>query len=125
MRVAVTSRGNSPLSLSDQRFGRAPFFLIHDSTDNQWTTVENRGADESHGSGLAAAQVLIDLGVDAVVTGRCGPKASALLLEAGISVHEGFSGTVVDGPAAISAGRLTNRPQEGPSGMKGGEAECE
>lgn len=102
MRIAVTSTGDSPQSVCDSRFGRAAFFLVYDSTDDEWVVVQNDGLNEAHGAGLVAAQKLIDLGVDAVVTGRCGPKALALLSSADISVAEGYTGSVAGAPAVVS-----------------------
>jgi predicted Fe-Mo cluster-binding NifX family protein len=71
--------------------------------------VENQALNEAHGAGLAAAQSLVDRNVDVVVTGRCGPKASSLLMAAGIEVYERYEGAVADAPMAVKSGKLEKR----------------
>ena len=102
MKIAVSSTGDSQRSQADERFGRAAFFLVYHCDHDEWSVVPNEGISQAHGAGLASAQTLIDLGVDVLVTGRCGPKASDLLTSAGIEVVEGFSGTVADAPSFVA-----------------------
>ena len=102
MKIAVSSTGDSPQSEADERFGRAAYFLVYDSDRDEWSVVSNEGISQAHGAGLAAAQAIVDLGVDVLVSGRCGPKASGLLTSAGIDVIEGFSGIVADAPSKVA-----------------------
>jgi predicted Fe-Mo cluster-binding NifX family protein len=106
MRVAVTSTGSSADSQSDERFGRALYFLVYDSESGEWTAQENDQLSSAHGVGISTAQRMIELGVDVVITGRCGPKASAVLSAAKIDVYQGYSGLVADALRELEAGLL-------------------
>ncbi len=61
----------------DERFGRAPAFLIVDS--NGVRTLKNEAALAAHGAGTGAASLLHRQGVRAVISGRFGPDASMAL----------------------------------------------
>ena len=114
MKIAVTSTGESASSPIDQRFGRAQVFLVHDLETEVWTAVHNRqergtgraGQGPAHGAGVQAAQRIVDLGVGAVITGACGPKASAVLESAGVIVHTGVTGTALEALASYKSGTL-------------------
>jgi predicted Fe-Mo cluster-binding NifX family protein len=69
----------------DERFGRAKAFLVVDGkTGKTIDTIENVPADTSHGAGTAAADLLSSARVEAVVSGRFGPNALAVLRDRGI-----------------------------------------
>lgn len=94
-RIAVTSTGESATSEMDQRFGRARYFLIRDQETGEWTAVDNSKVGAvAHGAGIQAAQELVDRKVSVVLTGDCGPKATAVLEAAGIEIRTGYSGSV-------------------------------
>lgn len=96
-KIAITATGNSTDSDVDQRFGRARYLLIADLESGEWSVIDNT-ADHgaAHGAGIQTAQLLINHGVNSIVSGDCGPKATQLLQAAGISVHTGFSGSVTE-----------------------------
>lgn len=80
----VPNRGNLS-DLIDDRFGRAEAFLVLDGmTGEVVETIANASAGASHGAGTAAANALKSAGVDAVVSGRFGPKARDALQALGI-----------------------------------------
>jgi predicted Fe-Mo cluster-binding NifX family protein len=68
----------------DPRFGRAGWFLVVDPLSKSWEAVQNPAAGQSRGAGIAAAQFVVDRGVEAVVSGRFGPNAARALDAAGI-----------------------------------------
>jgi len=97
MKLAVTASGSTLDALLDARFGRASYFMVvdpetlaHEAYDN----VQNLNA--AQGAGIQAAQQVAGFGVDAVITGHCGPKAFQVLTAAGISIVVGAQGTVLD-----------------------------
>lgn len=69
------------------RFGRTSWFIRFDTESSNWRAVKNTGPDQSGGAGVAAAQLLIDQGAEAVVSGRFGPNARQALQAAGISMY--------------------------------------
>ncbi len=94
MKVAVTSSGPSLEDQMDDRLGRCPFFVIFDSVSGETASVANAAAEASSGAGTKAMQALLDLGVEAVITGRIGPHAAALLEEVELKAFTGRSGKV-------------------------------
>ncbi len=107
MKIAVTSQGPHCGSPVDLRFGRAPFFFIVDTETGQQIAVDNAGgAGAVQGAGTQAAQTLARRGVQAVVTGHVGPKASTGLQAANIAVYGATGGTVEEALKAFMAGQL-------------------
>jgi len=107
MKVAVSSRSENLDSEVDPRFGRAPFFLVVDTDTGDQRMVDNKqNLEASQGAGVQAAQTVIQQGVDALVTGHCGPKAYRTLNSAGIKIYVGVTGTVRDAVAKLVAGEL-------------------
>jgi predicted Fe-Mo cluster-binding NifX family protein len=71
--------------LMDERFGRAEAFLVVDAaTGEAVETIDNPSVAAAHGAGTGAASMLKQAGVDRVISGRFGPKASDALRAHGI-----------------------------------------
>lgn len=95
MKIAVTAEGNSSESVFDTRFGRASWFMVYDTENKNWFSVDNsENLNAAHGAGTQSAQNIINMGVSVLVTGHCGPKAQSVLQSAGVEVFETDSGTV-------------------------------
>lgn len=95
MKIAVSSRGNTLDSAMDERFGRAPMFIIYDTETDQFTVLDNAAnASLGQGAGIQAAQAVASSGAQRVVTGRVGPNALSALNAAGIGIVNVASGTV-------------------------------
>jgi predicted Fe-Mo cluster-binding NifX family protein len=94
MKVAISTQSSDIDSLVDPRFGRAAWFVIVDSESSQWTAVDNRrNADASGGAGVQAGTLVVDQGVEAVITGNVGPNAHKVLAAAGIEIYQADNGT--------------------------------
>ena len=97
MKVAVTSQGSVLSSELDPRFGRARYFVVVDTDSGEFTAHDNgSNVQASQGAGVQAAQDVIDLGVEAVITGNVGPKAAAALQAGNVEVFKQTWGTVRD-----------------------------
>ena len=95
MKVAVTAQGRELTSQVDPRFGRSACFLIVDTESGDHQVLDNaQNLGAAQGAGVQAAQALIEQGVEAVLTGHCGPKAFRTLQAAGIEIYVGVTGTV-------------------------------
>lgn len=113
MKIAVTSNGTLPESPVDRRFGRATFFVLVDTETGAVEAHENvQSLGAAQGAGIQAAEAVSRLGVDAVITGHCGPKAFRTLQAAGIRVVVGAESTVAEAVEQFQAGLLT--PAHGP-----------
>lgn len=108
MKVVVTSKGTDLSSEVDQRFGRAPHFMLIDSASGEILDVvaNSAGIDAVQGAGVQAAETLSRLGAEGLVTGHCGPKAYRTLDAAGIAVYTGASGTVGEALEQLRQGVL-------------------
>lgn len=94
MKVAVSTTGNDLNALVNPRFGRCQQFVIVNTETMKFEVLENPNIAASGGAGIQTAQLLAEKGVQAVLTGNCGPNAFTTLQAAGIKVFVGVTGTV-------------------------------
>lgn len=88
MKIALTASSNSITGSMESRFGRAQGFIIYDSDSRKSEFLDNTvNMNSAQGAGIQSAMNLIKAGVQAVITGHCGPKAFHLLKNAGIAVY--------------------------------------
>ncbi len=123
MKVVVSAMGDTPESEVDPRFGRCRYLIFHDPESDGWEAVPNSNIDAAGGAGIRTAQLVLDRGAEAVITGNMGPNAMEVLSSAGIPVHTGASGTVRSALEAFLSGRLpmTGGPTvPGHAGLPGG-----
>lgn len=108
MKIAFSTSGNDLDALLDSRFGRAPKFLVYDLDNGTFDVVDNRqNLDAAQGAGIQSAETVARLGVGAVVTGHCGPKAFRVLQAAKIKVYACDATTVAAALGQFRAGTLT------------------
>ena len=107
MKIAVTSQGSVLSSELDPRFGRAKFFVVVDTESGEFTAHNNEtNLEAAHGAGTQAAQDVVRLGAEAVVTGNVGPKAAKALWAGNVKVYRQTWGTVRDAVEQFKAGRV-------------------
>ena len=107
MKVAVTSQGPDLTSEVDPRFGRAKFFVVVDTATGESTTHDNaENLNAVQGAGIQAAQNIVSLRVEAVVTGNVGPKAFTTLQAGSVKTYIGAAGSVSDAVEQLKAGQL-------------------
>lgn len=83
---------------------RAPYFLFRENGTD--TAVENPAASAQGGAGIQVAQFLLDSGIDALVTVRCGQNAADVFQTAGIKIWKSAKKAAADDLAALEAGEL-------------------
>lgn len=86
MKLMISSQGESLESVPNLRFGRCPYFIQYDPSDESCQVYKNKAVAESGGAGVAAAQFMIDHDITAVISGRFGPNAYRALSAAGIKM---------------------------------------
>jgi predicted Fe-Mo cluster-binding NifX family protein len=107
MKVVISCTGPSPTDLVDPRFGRARYLLLYDSVSESYVSIDNsEQVQAAQGAGVQAAQKVVGLEPQALLTGRCGPKAFQILAEAGVAIYSGFQGTVLEAVEAWRKGDL-------------------
>ncbi len=87
MKFCFTAKGATLDSLSEDRFGRAPYFIIVESENGSFEAIQNPYADGAGGVGPEAAQLLIAHDVKALISGQVGGNAREVLVAAGIAMY--------------------------------------
>jgi predicted Fe-Mo cluster-binding NifX family protein len=106
MKIAISASGADLNADIDPRFGRCQCLIIVDPDTMKFETINNEGNTGSGGVGISTAQLIASKGVEAVLTGNCGPNAHEVLSTAGIKVITGVSGKVKDAIQSYKAGTL-------------------
>lgn len=99
MKIGVLAEGDALDSFIAEDFGRAPYFLIVDLDTLDYEVVHNEHMNAVEGAGMKVADAIVDLGVDAIITGGIGPHGYERLTKAGIKVSFDEEGTVEEGLA--------------------------
>ena len=89
MKIAVSATAPHLDADLDPRFGRCQYLLVVDSESMEFEAIENPAMSAPGGAGVQAAQLVAQEGVEAVITGDCGPNAYQGALAAGIPVYAG------------------------------------
>lgn len=123
MKIAISVQGSDMSASIDPRFGRARGFLIVDSESGNHEYLDNPNIDASGGAGIQTSQMVVDRGVEAVITGNIGPNAHQVLAAAGVKIYTGASGTAEEALKDFKADKLgsADSPTVGDKfGMGGG-----
>jgi predicted Fe-Mo cluster-binding NifX family protein len=94
MKIAIASRGPGPEDMADSRFGRCEYFVVYDSETKTFQGLKNDAAEAANGAGGRAVNLIKKEGVELVLAGEVGPKASEALKTAEIKWQTGGTGTV-------------------------------
>jgi len=106
MKIAISSSGKDLDSQIDPRFGRCQYFIFVDPETMEFEASGNEGLMASGGAGVQAAQLIVQKGARALITGNLGPNAASALSASGIKVHLVSGGTVREVTEAFNAGKL-------------------
>ncbi len=123
MKIAISATGSTLDAEIDLRFGRCQYFIIVDTETIQFEALENSSAMADGGAGISTAQTIAVKGIEAVLTGNCGPNAYQVLSAAGIKVFTGVAGKVKDAIEGYKLGKFKASSQPnvaGHFGMGGG-----
>jgi predicted Fe-Mo cluster-binding NifX family protein len=107
MKIAVTASGRDLDAPTSPVFGRCMTYILVDTETMQYEAVENPALSAGGGAGIQAAQFIIGLGAQAVVTGNVGPNAFGVLQSAGVPAYLCQDGTVRQAVEAYKAGQLS------------------
>jgi predicted Fe-Mo cluster-binding NifX family protein len=90
----------------DPRFGRCEAFALIDTETGAIRFLDNAAKAASGGAGIAAAQQLLDAGVNAVCTGNLGPNAFRVLSEGEIKAYRVGEMPLMDAVNQLKEGKL-------------------
>jgi len=119
MRIAVTANSPTLDAEIDPRFGRCQYLIFVDPDTMNFEAINNSSGMGSGGAGISTAQIITGKGVEAVLTGNCGPNAYQVLSAAGIKVITGVSGKVKDAIQSYKSGKLHESSQPNVAGHFG------
>jgi len=125
MKIAISSTGKDLDCQIDPRFGRCQYFIFLDPETMEFEAAENQGLTAMGGAGVQAAQLVVQKGVNALITGNLGPNAASALSASGIKVYLVPGGTVKEVTESYKSGTLkevsgsTVPPHFGMGGSRG------
>jgi predicted Fe-Mo cluster-binding NifX family protein len=91
----------------DKRFGRANFLIVVETATGQFTTHDNaQHLGAALGAGIQVAKHVVDLDVNAVITGHVGPKALTTLRANAVKAYIAGAGSVNDAVEELKADHL-------------------
>ncbi|MFP4392558.1 MAG: NifB/NifX family molybdenum-iron cluster-binding protein [Desulfohalobiaceae bacterium] len=106
MQLAISTSGKD-LAAPLTGFGRASGFILFDTEKGDFTYLSNsQNMLAARGAGAKTAQDLAQSGVQAVITGKMGPKAADYLQGKGIKIFLSNQSTVQEAIQAFQAGSL-------------------
>lgn len=79
MKTIITSAEDSLQAQMDLRFGRCAWFCLYDHDEAQATFIKNKYKDAQGGAGTKVAEMMLNMGVDRIISGDFGPKAKDML----------------------------------------------
>lgn len=101
MRIMIPVNGDQVTVCSS--FGRAPYFWVSDTQSGNKSVFENPAANSEGGAGIRAAQAVLDLGAEALVTPRLGENAANVLKAANVELYlSKFEGAPANADALLS-----------------------
>lgn len=87
-------------------FGRAPYFLVWDTHQEEKLFYDNPGASSAGGAGIAAAQKVADLEPERVLTPRLGKNSADVIEAAGIPIYKSVSEDIAANVQLLNEGKL-------------------
>ena len=99
--IAVAAMGQDVNATISTDFGSSPYFIVIDLNKNTFKIIQNAG-----GTGKILVNDLLDMGVDAVISGHIGRTPADGMLELGIKMYPGVTGDVKGAITAFKQGSL-------------------
>jgi len=87
MKIAIPSTGATLTSPLNNTLGRASFLIIYDSSNGEYDSIENPGFQIQDGSGLKAADIILEKKVNVLLTEEIGRKAYSVLMKEHVKVE--------------------------------------
>ncbi|HZK09716.1 MAG TPA: NifB/NifX family molybdenum-iron cluster-binding protein [Clostridia bacterium] len=106
MKIAIPVDKNNLETNVSGTYGRAAYYYIYDKETKEAVFVENTAASGSSGVGIKAAQILIDNGVNVLLTPRLGDNAADVLQKAKIAFYKTQGDNLEENLQAFLEGKL-------------------
>jgi predicted Fe-Mo cluster-binding NifX family protein len=86
MIIIISAQEPKMESPVNDRFGRTAWYIKVETETKKWEALENPGASQSGGAGIAAAQFVVNQKAGAVISGDFGPNAAGVLSAAAVEM---------------------------------------
>ena len=88
MKILIAIENSAGMdSKLDTRFGRASYFLVYDTNEQEILSIEeNQYKNDGHGVGIKTATLVTQYGCQAVIGAQPGPKAAAIMKQANVKI---------------------------------------
>jgi predicted Fe-Mo cluster-binding NifX family protein len=88
MKVCITAKGTTLVTLTEERFGHAPYFIVIESEKGSFEVIRNPYTDVMGDVDHKVAQLLIARGIKVLISSQIGRRsAHELLAAAGIAMY--------------------------------------
>ncbi len=117
MKIAVSATEGNLSADVDIRFGRCPYYIIFEVEGKKIKSheiVKNTAGEQMSGAGIAAAQTVVNKGVEVIITGNLGPKALDALSSSGIKIVTGIEGNIKEAVESYLKGKIKETKQSRP-----------
>ncbi len=97
MKVAISACANQLTSSVELHFEQAPYYIIVDLKTprrKECKIIHNPNVNSVNDVGILAAQMLINLGIDVLITGWCDPHTLRVFQKAKIPIYKATPCTV-------------------------------
>ena len=88
-------------------FGRTPFFMFYNTETKEAEYFDNSAFNAQGGAGIKAAQKIVDMKADVVLTIRCGENAATVLDGGNVKIYKTQFETAMDNIKAFEENRLS------------------
>jgi predicted Fe-Mo cluster-binding NifX family protein len=107
MKIAMATLEENMETKLDQTFGRAVYFLIHDTETGENKFMINPAKDATGGAGIKSAQTLVDEKVETLIVFRLGTNAVKVLEGGNVKCFRAIEDTAEANLKAFKEGKLT------------------
>jgi predicted Fe-Mo cluster-binding NifX family protein len=106
VKIVVAANGTGLEAHVSPVFGRCPDLVFVDTDTMHFEAIVNPEGTALRGTGIQAAEFVVERGAQAVVTGNVGPNAFRVLQASGVPAYLCGGGTVREAIVAYEAGQL-------------------
>ncbi|ETA81171.1 NifB/NifX family molybdenum-iron cluster-binding protein [Youngiibacter fragilis] len=106
MKIVLPVEDRSIDAKVSAHFGRTQYYLAYDDITREYDIEENTAAKSQGGAGIKAAQTVVDLGADVLITPRLGENAAEVLRAAGVRLYASIEGTAFTNISRMIKGEL-------------------
>ncbi|QWC00101.1 NifB/NifX family molybdenum-iron cluster-binding protein [Mycoplasmatota bacterium] len=88
MIIVLPIKEESEKSIVSDQLGRANYFYVYHSENDEGVIFKNTFLNENHGAGVKTAEFLLKQNADVLITPRIGEKALEILLETKVKIFK-------------------------------------